>query len=233
VTHPELAFTVEALEGRRPLAFRVHRIVCAGYTSRDHGEAERHIRELAGIGIARPRTVPVFFSVASYLATTDGRIEVQGPFTSGEAAFVLLFGPGGPWVTVGSDQTDRFLERHSVLAAKQVCPKVLGNTVWPVREVEGHWDKLTLRSWVRSGRRRRLYQDATLATILPLPDLIGGAERHAGRDLAGLVLLSGTVPTAAGQVIYGDAYELELGDPRLDRRIRAQYAVHVLEPSRR
>jgi hypothetical protein len=30
-------------------------------------------------------------------------------------------------------------------------------------------------------------------------------------------------------VIYGDAYELELADPRLDRAIRTQYAVRVLE----
>ena len=35
--------------------------------------------------------------------------------------------------------------------------------------------------------------------------------------------------TVDGQLIYGDAYELELADPRLDRAIRTQYAVRVLE----
>ena len=45
----------------------------------------------------------------------------------------------------------------------------------------------------------------------------------------GQYMLSGTVPTVDGQLIYGDAYELELADPLLDRAIRTQYAVRVLE----
>ena len=231
--HPELPLVIESREGREPLPFTVRRIVCAGFTSRDRGEVERHVRELEGLGIPRPDAVPVFFSVASYLATVDGGIEVQGPFTSGEVEFVLLFGPRGPWVTVGSDQTDRFFERHSMLAGKQLCPKVIGDTVWPVAEVEDHWDELTLRSWVRSGRKRRLYQEATLAALLQPAALIPMIRRYAGRELGGAVFFSGTVPTVEGEVIYGDAYELELSDPRLGRTIRAQYTVHVLEATRR
>lgn len=229
LAHPELALVVESGEGRRPLAFQVRRIVCGGYSSRDRAEVERHIRELERLGVPRPKEVPVFFSVASYLATVDGAIEVQGPFTSGEAEFVLLFGPGGPWVTVGSDQTDRFFERHSVPASKQLCPKVLAPTVWPLAEVEGHWDQLILRCWVRSGRKRRLYQEARLAALLRPADLLPGVRRHAGRELAGVLFFSGTVPTVDGELIYGDAYELELEDPQLGRKIRSQYTVHVLE----
>ena len=112
-------------------------IVCAGYTSRDRADAERHIQELENLGIARPKEVPIFFAVASYLATVEQMVEVQGPFTSGEAEVALVLGPGGPWVTVASDQTDRFVERHSVPASKQLCPKVLAPTVWPLAEVEG------------------------------------------------------------------------------------------------
>jgi hypothetical protein len=47
-----------------------------------------------------------------------------------------------------------------------------------------------------------------------------------------VVFLSGTVPTLDGELVYGDGYELELADPRLDRQIRTQYTVHVLESSR-
>jgi hypothetical protein len=227
--HPELPLVVESRDGHRPLSFSVRRIVCGGYSSRDQGEVERHIKELERLGIARPREIPVFFAVASYLATVGGAIEVQGPFTSGEVEFVLLFGPGGPWVTVGSDQTDRFFERHSVPASKQLCPKIVGGTVWPVAEVEDHWDELVLRSWVRSGRKRRLYQEAALAAMLPPNGLLPGLRRHAGRELAGVVLFSGTVPTLDGELVYGDGYELELADPRLERKIRTQYTVQVLE----
>jgi hypothetical protein len=226
---PALSLLVDGREGRTPLTFTVRRIVCAGYTSRDPREAERHIRELEGLGIAPPKEVPVFFTVASYLATVEQFIEVQGPFTSGEAEFALLLGPGGPWVTVASDQTDRFVERHSVPAAKQLCSKVLAPTVWPLAEVEGHWDDLELRAWVRSGRKRRLYQEGKLGSLLAPDTLLSGLRRRVGRVLDGVIVLSGTVPTVDGQVIYGDAYELELADPRLGRAIRTQYAVRVLE----
>ncbi len=160
-------------------------------------------------------------------------MEVQGPFTSGEAEFALILGPGGPWVTVASDQTDRFVERHSVLASKQLCPKVLAPTVWPLAEVEAHWDDLEIRAWVRSGRKRRLYQEARLGSLLAPDTLLAGVRRRVGRVLDGVLLLSGTVPTADGQLVYGDAYELELADPRLGRTIRTQYAVRVLESGKR
>jgi hypothetical protein len=228
-SHPELPLVVESRAGHDPLPFTVRRIVCAGYTSRDRAEVDRHVAELSRVGIPAPKEVPIFFSVGSYLATLGGPIEVQGPFTSGEVEFVLLFDAGGPYVTVGSDQTDRFLERHSVVASKQLCPKVLGGTVWPVAEVEAHWDELVLRAWVRSGRKRRLYQEATLAAMLPPSALLPGVRRHVGRDLTGVACFSGTVPTVDGELIYGDAYELELADARLDRRIRTQYSVTVLE----
>jgi hypothetical protein len=229
VFQPELSLVVESPEGRAPLGFAVRHVVCAGYTSRDRSDAERHIQELGGLGIARPKEVPIFFAVASYLASTDQVIEVQGPFTSGEAEVALLFGPDGPWVTVASDHTDRFVERHSVPAAKQLCPKVLAATVWRLADVEGHWDELELRAWVRSGRKRALYQEAKLGSLLALDTLLSGLRRRVGRALHGVVMLSGTVPTVDGQLIYGDAYELELADPRLDRVIRTEYAVRVLE----
>lgn len=233
VFQPELPLVVETRAGRTSLPFTVRHMVCAGYTSRDRAEAERHIRELENLGIARPKAVPVFFAVASYLATVEQIVEVQGPFTSGEAEFALVLGPSGPWVTVASDQTDRFVERHSVPAAKQLCPKVLAPTVWPLAEVAGHWDDLELRAWVRSGRKRRLYQEAKLGSLLAPDALLSGLRRRAGRVLDGVILFSGTVPTVEGQVVYGDAYELELADPRLGRTIRTQYAVRVLEPGKR
>ena len=230
-SNPELPLVVESREGQRPLPFRVRRIVCGGYSSRDRSEVERHIKELERLGIARPREVPIFFSVASYLATLGGAIEVQGPFTSGEAEFVLLFGPGGPWVTVGSDQTDRFFERHSVPASKQLCPKILGGTVWPVAEVEEHWDELVLRAWVRSGRKRRLYQEATWppccrrASCCPDSGVTPGASWRAW---------SSSGHRAHPRRRAGLRRRLRAGAGRPPARppIRTQYTVHVLESSR-
>ena len=126
--------------------------------------------------------------------------------------------------------THRPWSGHGAVAeAEGGWAKVLAPTVWRLADVEGHWDELVLRAWVRSGRKRQLYQEAKLGSLLALDALLAGLRRRVGRALDGVVLLSGTVPTLDGQVIYGDAYELELADPRLDRAIRTQYAVRVLE----
>ena len=136
----------------------------------------------SGASASRGRQeVPIFFAVASYLATVEQVVEVQGPFTSGEAEFALVLGPGGPWVTVASDQTDRFVERHSVPASKQLCPRCSRPPCGRLAEVEGHWDELELRAWVRSGRKRRLYQEAKLGASSPRTLLLAGLRRRVGR----------------------------------------------------
>ena len=156
-------------------------------------------------------------------------VEVQGPFTSGEAEFALILGPGGPWVTVASDQTDRFVSATRSSPRSSSAQRCWRRPCGPWRRSRAHWDDLEIRAWVRSGRKRRLYQEARLGSLLAPDTLLAGVRRRVGRVLDGVLLLSGTVPTADGQLVYGDAYELELADPRLGRTIRTQYAVRVLE----
>jgi hypothetical protein len=43
----------------------------------------------------------------------------------------------------------------------------------------------------------------------------------------GLVVFSGTIATRGG-LVYGDAYDLELEDPVLERSIQMSYRVRVL-----
>ena len=78
VFQPELSLVVEGPDGRVPLSFVVRHIVCAGYEPGPVGRG-RHIQELGSLGIARPKEVPVFSAVASYLATTEQVIEVRAP----------------------------------------------------------------------------------------------------------------------------------------------------------
>ncbi len=70
---------------------------------------------------------------------------------------------------------------------------------------------------------------ATMAAVPDAPSARTRVRRHAGRELGGVVFFSGTVPTVDGELIYGDAYELELADPRLGRKLRTHYTVQVLE----
>lgn len=119
-------------------------LIIAGWTGRDRAAVERHIQELAAIGVARPRTVPCFYSLGANLVTTSPAIDVVGHASTGEVEIVLVSLPEGLFVGVGSDHTDRKIETVSISAAKQMCPKPIGPTLWTFNDVESHWDDLIL-----------------------------------------------------------------------------------------
>jgi Protein of unknown function (DUF2848) len=147
-------------------------LVIAGWTGRDTAAVEHHIEELAAIGVARPSTVPLFYRVAVPNLTQLVSIQVAGQNTSGEIEPVLLSIGPELWLTVGSDHTDRQTEAYSVAISKQACAKVLADQAWAYKDVADHLDSIELRSWIDEGGARVLYQEGSLASIRPLPDLI-------------------------------------------------------------
>lgn len=198
----------------------------AGWAGRDAAAVEAHIRELEVLGLTRPSHTPVFYRVASSLLTTTDDIEVVGGETSGEVEFVLVMLDDGLWVGLGSDHTDRGLERMSVALSKQLCAKVMAPVLWRYEEVAPHWDRLVLRSWAhRSGERHR-YQDATVAAILPPERLIALYEPSAALE-TGAALFSGTVATVEA-IAPADLFEMELDDPVLNRRLQHRYRIMTL-----
>src|SRR5690606_41751244 len=88
-------------------------LVIAGYTARDHDALRAHVNELAAIGIPAPESVPSFSPTPAGLLTHSAEITVAGARTSGEAEPVLVRHDGRLYLTVGSDHTDRDLQRAS------------------------------------------------------------------------------------------------------------------------
>ena len=64
---------------------------------------------------------------------------VGGAGTSGEVEPVVVVAGGEYFLTVGSDHTDRDLERHDIAASKAACTKVIGTTCIPVSGI-AEWD---------------------------------------------------------------------------------------------
>jgi 2-keto-4-pentenoate hydratase/2-oxohepta-3-ene-1,7-dioic acid hydratase in catechol pathway len=205
----------------------VNHLVLAGWAGRDQAAVEAHIRELEALGTSRPSRTPVFYRVASRLLTTGDAIEVVGDETSGEVEFVLVIRDDGAWVGLGSDHTDRDLERQSVALAKQLCAKVMAPALWRLDDVMEHWDDIALRSWTYRDGVRAAYQDGTLAQILTPANLLSMYAGFAAPLAAGGVLFSGTLPTLR-EIAPADAFEMELFDPVLKRRIRHSYRIDVL-----
>ncbi|WP_051898435.1 DUF2848 family protein [Sciscionella sediminilitoris] len=220
-------YTLETKDERREVRLRPELLLLAGYTGRDTAAVAAHIEELAGHGIAPPQRVPSVFAVSGNRLTTADRIEVIGDRTAGEAEFVLFETDGAVLVGVASDHTDRELEASSVVKAKQACEKPVGATLWPLSELEGHWDELLLRAQVRTDKGWQSYQDGVLAEMLAPRALLAEVGGRVG-DTAPHAVFSGTIPIIGGEFGYGDGFRVTLEDPVLGRALHCAYGIRAL-----
>ncbi|MFN8164219.1 MAG: DUF2848 domain-containing protein [Solirubrobacterales bacterium] len=195
--------------------------IVAGWTARDKEALEHHMAELEALGVARPSAAPIFYRVSAARLTTVGEIEATEA-SSGEAEAVLLQVEGVLWVGIGSDHTDREVEAFGVAVSKQMCEKPIGASFWPYEEVAGHWDELRLRSWITEDGGEVLYQDGTLAAMLP-----PGPDRRRDPSVEDGTLMFGTL-AAIGGIRPAATFRYELNDPILDRRLEANYSMRTL-----
>jgi hypothetical protein len=222
----DLAFTVVTKDGKMPVTLPIQQAVIAGWTGRDPVARDKHIAELGQIGIARPATTPIYYRVAAARLTTADRIEVSGAESSGEVEFVLIAAQGRIYVTVGSDHTDRKVERYGVTVSKQMCDKPIAPELWDYAELADHWDQIVLRAHATIDGTRVLYQEGRLEGVLPVAELI--AKGFGGTELPeGVAMFGGTMP-AKGGVRPAPRFEIEIEDPVLKRSIRHGYDVVAL-----
>lgn len=207
--------------------FEPRAVVLAGYTGRDQDAVQRHVEELLAHGVPAPAHVPTFYGVTRGAVVAADAIDVLGGATSGEAEMIFLRAGGELYVGVGSDHTDRKLERESVTYAKQLCPKVVSPQVWRYADLSPHWNRLVLRAF--SGAGRRLYQEGPVTEMLDPEDILARVERRTGAGLDGVLVFSGTLPLA-GELEYADRFAVELADEETGRTLAVDYAVNVVEP---
>ena len=222
-----LEFDGAAKGGVEKVAVDINDLVIAGWTGRDVAALNHHIEELKAIGVQPPSRVPLYYRVAAQMLTQADRIQVLGDDTSGEVEPVLVGAADRLWVTVGADHTDRKLESYGVAVSKQVCPKVLGRTAWRFEEVEPHWDRLLLRSFISEGGKKVPYQEGPLATIRAPRELIAGWRNGDKRLPAGTAMFCGTLP-ALGAIRPSSRFEMEIEDPVLGRKLAHAYDVEAL-----
>jgi hypothetical protein len=223
-----LRFNVRSNGAIQPVEVNVRDLVIAGWTGRNQAEVQRHINELAEIGVQPPKSTPVFYRVSASLATTANAIQTIGADSSGETEFVLIHDAERLLVGVGSDHTDRKAETISVAISKQMCPKPLGSEVWEFSTVEPHWDDLILRSYLIAGRERVLYQEGSVAAILHPKTLLERYSQAAGRAFsAGMTMFGGTLPVI-GALRPASEFAIELEDPVFERTLTHTYSISQL-----
>ncbi len=206
--------------------FTARRLLVAGYTGRDQAAVDAHVAELARQGVPPPDHTPWIFVANPETLQTGGTIWAYDGASSGEAEYVLLIGRDGIFVCIGSDHTDRGLERLSIEKSKQVYPRALSKQAWRLDELLPRWDSLRLRSWTGEKGRLAPYQDGTLGQLIRPERLL---ELVGPRPAAGTVVFSGTLPVIGGQVRPAPRFEAELGDT--DGRPLATLAYDTLRPA--
>jgi len=223
----ELGFTLETRQGRSERRLAIRDLVVAGWTGRDKAKMEKHVVELEALGVKRPATMPVFYRVSAARLTTATDIQATGSASSGEVETIVIHDGEQVWVGLASDHTDREVETYGITVSKQMCDKPCAPVIWPMAEVEAHWDQLILRAFIRENGARVLYQEGAVSGMLRPDDLIDRYRALGGRFGSGTAMLCGT-HAAIGGVRPSTNFEMELEDPVLGRRIRHAYEVETL-----
>ena len=220
-----IEFRIHANNGTTTERLAMTQLVMAGWTGRDPVARAKHVAELEALGIARPATTPIYYPLAASRLITATVLEASGGDSSGEVEFVLLCAGSRLLVGVGSDHTDRKAETYSVTLSKQSCDHPMAPELWAFEDVAGHWDQIILRSYATIGGARVLYQEGTLAAMLPPGELIAAGF---GQELPDSTAMFGGTFAAQGGIRPAERFDFEMVDPALGRSIRHGYSIVTL-----
>ena len=227
-----MEFTVKERTGERTLALEYESVFAIGYAGRDMEKTREHIRELEReLGVPAPKKIPTIFQCGNYVLTQETELAFVGEKTCGEVEYGIVLDHGTMYIGLGSDHTDRDLEASSVPKAKQICAKPIGRVLWVYEEIRDHWDGIRLRSWQTVDGKERLYQDGSLADILPPEVILKELQERVG-EMDSCVIYSGTVPLLNG-FCFGSHFRCEMEDCVLGRKLETEYRVEVISEEER
>lgn len=220
-----LSFTCNS----KPLSITIDRLVVAGWVGKDIAALQKHIDELAELGVKPPGRTPTFMSLSSDILTIAEGVSVIGSTSSGEVEAVIVSDRDGAlYLGVGSDHTDRDFEKYSIPVSKQMCPKPIAQEIWPFEEVKDHLDQLVLSSWMTDDSDDEvLYQEGSLSANRELIELLQNMPNECVAPGESFCLYCGTFP-AIGGLRYGRRFIFEIYDPILKRKIRHSYNLAYL-----
>ncbi len=216
-TPPAESLTFSVHDTGTTFSFAPRRLIIAGYTGRDRSAVQAHIDELADIGIAPPPIIPMFYEIPTSLVTMRPAIEVTGAQTSGEVEPILIRSGDAIFLGLGSDHTDREVERRDIAESKASSPKPVCRQVVPLEGALDAWDDIVVSCHVDG----HLYQRGRLVSMLHPTALLDELTSRSSDGIGlkdGDIMFCGTLPLLDGRFMYGRGYELELAMPGLALR---------------
>lgn len=223
-----LDFKVDGTSVSKPLHFEPTRIYNLGSATRNTAAAAAHQEEVRDIGvrIAFDRPAPRIYPMDPAIVVTRQEIGVLNPKTSGEVEIVLVVADD-LYIGVGSDHTDRMLEKTSILWSKQACANVIAPTLWKFSDVAAHWDQCRLKMSIDGTP----YQDVETEVFLRPPEILRIlGERLRVKPVAPYMVFCGTYASLDKTIHFGTEWRFSLHDPVLGRTIEHAYrTVDLLE----
>lgn len=223
-----MEFTVISKKGKRTMNVDIRRVALAGFSGRDIEKTMEQVGQLEKESIHAPdfTELPAVYPVSPALVTTAPEITVRGTKTSGEVEFLILKHEGVYYIGLGSDHTDRALEREDIQRSKEVCPKPIAPVLWEYTELRDHMDRVRLVSFQRVNSRAVEYQAGKMDDLLPPIAIMNRVSKE--MDLEDTLIFSGTVPLL-WDYRYGERFACRLADDALGREIELVYTVKAVE----
>ncbi|MFD9697597.1 DUF2848 family protein [Lentzea sp. NPDC059081] len=217
-------FTLEVLgTGEEPqtLVTTPQRLYNLGSATVDPDAARAHQQEVADVGVRIAFDVPAprIYPMSVNSVTTDDRIGVHSETTSGEVELVLVVHEGEIHLGVGSDHTDRVLERHSIIWAKQYCPSVLGRKVWRWSDIAPRWEDLVLECTVDG----ELYQRVNASVFLSPDKIVEILTERVGSLPSSYLVYCGTYTSVDNTIRFGTHWSGSLRDSRTGEGLDVTY----------
>lgn len=228
----KMNFTLKTLSGDREITVNYDKLFVIGYAGRNVEKTMEHVKELEEkLGVAPPKKIPTIFECSLELLTQAKNIKFVGEKTSGEVEYIIVLFDENIYIGIGSDHTDRELESLSVSKAKQICPKPIGKELWDYAEIKDHWDEIKLVSYQKVCGKEIMYQNGSLADILPVEKILLELKERIG-NIKNCIIFSGTVPLLEG-FVYGENFKCMMIDDVLNRKLCLDYNIEVISEEER
>lgn len=209
-----MSLVFRVLDGDERIELTDFHSIVAGYTGRDAAAVQHHLDELAAIGVAPPPEVPMFYPVDAETVNSDPEYPDTGGLTSGEIEPVYVRHRGTYYLGVGSDHTDRDLERIDIGRSKRACPKPVGVEVIRIGSAADLAALDLDRAIGRCAVDGRLYQEGGLDGLRTAADVTRRlAERLSLAEDDDFVCLGGTLPLLDGTFVAGEYWHIEIELP--------------------
>ncbi|PHH96020.1 DUF2848 domain-containing protein [Fusobacterium nucleatum] len=209
------------------IEFDLKRLLIVGYSGSNIEKIMEHIKELKEhLGVPEPKKIPTIFECSKELLTKEKDIKFVGNMTSGEVEYLIIKHLNEIYIGIGSDHTDRKLESISVLKAKQICPKPIGEEVWLYKDIKESWNEIEAESYQNINGQRVLYQKGRLSEILSVEKIISELENRVG-NIEDSIIFSGTVPLESN-FKYGDEFICKIFDKSNNSSLNLNYKINKI-----